>query len=70
MPEHGSDGAELWVVPTDGGEARKPEFATHGAFIGELNVHPDGKRIAYSVKSWQKEYWVLENFLPASAGAK
>ena len=69
-PEHGADGGELWVVPADGGQARKTELVTHDAFVGELNVHPDGKRIGYSMKSWQKEYWVLENFLPASAAAK
>ena len=69
-PEHGADGGELWVVPAEGGEARKTELTTHDAFLGELNIHPDGKRIGYSVKSWTTEYWVLENFLPGLAAAK
>jgi hypothetical protein len=55
---------------SDGGEARKTELASQGTFIGELNVHPDGKRIGYSVKSWKTEYSVMENFLPALAAAK
>ncbi len=69
-PEHGADGGELWVVPAEGGEARKTELTSHDAFLGELNIHPDGKRIGYSVKSWKTEYWVLENFLPGLAAAK
>jgi hypothetical protein len=34
--------------------------------MGELRVHPDGKRIAYSVRGNGAEYWVMQNFLPAA----
>jgi Tol biopolymer transport system component len=55
----------LWVVPAEGGQARKTDLTVKG-FLGGLNVHPDGKRIAYSVGSGRREYWVMENFLPGS----
>lgn len=55
----------LWVVPAEGGQARQTDLIVKGSLSG-LNVHPDGKRIAYSVSSTRREYWVMENFLPGS----
>jgi len=55
----------LWVVPAEGGQARQTDLTVKG-FLGGLNVHPDGKRIAYSVNSRRAEYWMMENFLPGS----
>lgn len=55
----------LWIVPADGGQPLKTDLTTKGE-LGELSVHPDGKRIAYSVSNFKMEFWVMENFLPAS----
>jgi Tol biopolymer transport system component len=51
----------LWAVPAEGGQARQTDLTVKG-FLGGLNVHPDGKRIAYMVWSHRPEYWVMENF--------
>jgi Tol biopolymer transport system component len=53
----------LWVVPAEGGQPRQTDLIVKGSLSG-LHVHPDGKRIAYSVSSTRREYWVMENFLP------
>ena len=58
--------SELWIFPTDGGEARKSDLVINAGRLGDLSVHPDGKRIAYSVSTNKTEFWVMENFLPGS----
>ena len=60
------DRGELWVVPADGGEARRTEL-TFAAQAGWLSVHPDGKRITYTINQSGNEYWVMNNFLPPPA---
>jgi Tol biopolymer transport system component len=57
--------ADLYRVSRDGGEAEKIEVGMR--FIRFLNVHPDGRRIAfYSSGDMppQSQVWVMENFLP------
>lgn len=59
---------ELWQVPTDGGSARKLAVNLDGAIggqLGKLRLSPDGRQLAYVAgRSYQRETWVLENFLP------
>jgi Tol biopolymer transport system component len=59
---------ELWQVPTDGGTARKLAVTLDGAIdgqLGKIRLSPDGRQLAYVAgRSYQRETWVLENFLP------
>ena len=61
----------LFRVSADGGEAQKIDLAMAG--FRHLSVHPDGQRIAFSSEGAnyaQAQIWVMENFLPKSAGDK
>jgi Tol biopolymer transport system component len=53
---------ELWMIPAEGGEARKLGLTIDR--ILELSIHPDGQRIAFSSGGPGAEVWVMENFLP------
>lgn len=63
-----SSGGRLAAVPAGGGEPRwldlrvvpEPQREEH------LDVHPDGRRIAFMAGTTRMELWMLENFLPAS----
>jgi Tol biopolymer transport system component len=65
---------ELWLLPIDGGAARKLELhLDRNPFLGmnPLSVHPDGKHVAYMLGgarqlASQQSVRVLENFLPKS----
>jgi Tol biopolymer transport system component len=76
----GRDGMELWFVPVDGGQPRKidlpvttrksvgPGSWTGG--MGGFRLHPDGRRLAYTLNGRRREVWVLENFLPRTNETK
>jgi Tol biopolymer transport system component len=57
------DRGQLWAVPAEGGQARRTELTFTGQ-AGGLSVHPDGKRITYTMSHSGNEYWVMNNFLP------
>ena len=57
-------GSALWVVPAEGGEARRTELVLSQR-IGEVSLDPDSERLVYSTGSRRTEFWVMENFLPA-----
>ena len=60
---------ELWRVSAAGGTPRKLDLAIEG--MHNLRIHPDGRRIAYTVGSgYMPEVWVMENFLPELPAAK
>ncbi len=63
MPANEPRASQLWIVPTNGGKARKAELTIQGG-PRELNIHPDGKRIVFSTVERKTDYWVMENFLP------
>jgi Tol biopolymer transport system component len=59
-----SDTIELWQANVESGEARRILPATK--MIRDIGIHPDGKRISYTVNpSFQAEVWVLENLSAA-----
>ena len=62
-PQHEMPRTELWRVPVAGGEAQRTGLVIDGA-IGELRIHPDGRRIAFTLRQETDELWVMENFLP------
>jgi dipeptidyl aminopeptidase/acylaminoacyl peptidase len=53
---------ELWRIPSEGGEPEKFDL-TAGGLI-DLNIHPDGSRIAFTLWRVDEQVWVMENFLP------
>lgn len=56
---------ELMRIAAGGGEPLRLQLDEEDA-RSHISIHPDGKRIAFSVNSTSQEVWVLENFLPAS----
>ena len=63
-------GAQLWLVPIDGGAPRKIDVALSNPATA-IRVNPDGRQIAYVFGQNTFEVMVLENFLPkARAEAK
>jgi hypothetical protein len=64
-------GVELWRISAAGGEPQKLDIELPR--MDHLRIHPDGRRIAFSARSFeaeQREVWVLENFLPQLADSK
>jgi Tol biopolymer transport system component len=53
---------ELWMIPTEGGKPRNLGLTMDS--INNINIHPDGKRIAFVSYKGGEEIWVMENFLP------
>jgi hypothetical protein len=38
--------------------------------VGELSIHPDGRRIAFTAGSRKEEVWVMDNLFPAAQTAR
>ena len=55
----------LWRVPTDRGEPQEL-LAMEGLRVPIPNIHPDGRRIAFTAgnRLGTEEVWVMQNFLP------
>ena len=67
----GEEKWDIWVVPVEGGEARKLGLALNE--IEYISPHPDGSRIAFvsfGPMLHGPEVWVMENFLPADKAKK
>ena len=59
--------AEMWYVNVSEGQPERIGLTTRGPRWG-LDVHPDGRRIAYTSGVGSAELWVMENFLPVEGG--
>ena len=57
-----TNGKALWIVPAAGGPVRQTDLKLPGS-IGQLSMHPNGKRIAFTNSTSTTELWALENFL-------
>jgi Tol biopolymer transport system component len=66
---HPGNNTDLWVIPVDGGETRTVKL---GAKARGMRLHPDGKRIAFTIGPLYEsgEVWALENFLPKDKTSK
>ena len=53
----------MWFIPAEGGEPQSLGL-TIDASPRVLSLHPDGRRMAFSVRQPNAEVWVMENFLP------
>jgi hypothetical protein len=66
--------AELWIVPATGGVPKKIAVAPSShPVIGEVTWHANGEMIfvtGSSGKAAWYEHWIMEDFLPKSAGGK
>jgi Tol biopolymer transport system component len=63
-----SEARNLWRIPAEGGIPVKYDLVMDG--LENLRFHPDGNRLAFSSWHIEAEAWVMENFLPKSAGGK
>ena len=65
LPVRNPTKSELWIVPANGGEARRTELSADNLTrpVHTLSLHPDGERIAYSAGDSKREIWKLSNFL-------
>ncbi len=52
---------ELWRISATGGEAQRTGLAM--SRLTNFVVHPDGRRIAFTVAEGGGELWVMESFL-------
>lgn len=59
---------ELWQLSVADGNARRLELAMDE--LRDMDLHPDGQQIAYSIFTNKNEIWVMENFLPESQPKK
>jgi len=63
---------ELWLVPTTGAPPRKLDVDVRDwslGGVGQISLHPDGRRIAFLSGTLSNEVMVLENFLPGMSEA-
>lgn len=66
-------GGAVFLIPAVGGQARelcRPQIMTYGVLLPKLDVHPDGKRLAFDHYEYRHEVWAMENFLPETAASK
>ena len=54
--------SELWLVPVNGGSAKKIDFPSMRVF--QQRINPDGRTIAFASGEAAGEVWVAENLLP------
>ena len=54
--------SELWLVPTEGGDARKVDFPAMS--VRQMRMSSDGRTIAFTSGVASGEVWVAENILP------
>lgn len=59
---------ELWQISVADGEVRRTELAKDE--LRDINIHPDGRQIAFGVFTGGGEIWALENYLPATQSQK
>jgi hypothetical protein len=60
--------SELWGIPAKGGEPARLGFSTMGR-LARFSIHPDGKRMVFSLSERASEVWVMENVLPGVPSA-
>ncbi|MGD8538368.1 MAG: M56 family metallopeptidase [Candidatus Aminicenantes bacterium] len=60
----------IFIIPAAGGQARelcRPQTMMYGVLWSVLDVHPDGKRLAFDCYEYRHEVWAMENFLPMTS---
>lgn len=59
---------DVWAIPADGGSPRKLDLGHLKP--ANLQIHPDGHRVAIETAEQKVEIWMLENFFPTVTGKK
>ncbi|HEX4946336.1 MAG TPA: hypothetical protein VFZ34_06730, partial [Blastocatellia bacterium] len=59
---------ELWQLSIADGKAKRLELAMDE--LRDIDLHPDGRQIAFNIFKNRNEIWVMENFLPAAQSRK
>ncbi len=59
---------ELWRISSEGGEPQRAGLALVG--LSHFQLHPDGRRIAFTVATGGSEVWVMENFLAGLSASR
>lgn len=59
---------ETWYLDLSGGEPQPIGLTKRGSVQG-VDVHPNGRSIAYTSGTGGTELWVMENFLPGAGGS-
>ena len=59
---------ELWRISSEGGEPQRAGLASVG--LNHFQLHPDGRRIAFTVATGGSEVWVMENFLAGLSASR
>lgn len=59
---------ELWRASVEGGKPEK--LGVEMEIVSGLQIHPDGRQIAFSQRRMMFETWVIENFLPKKKQAE
>ncbi|MFC2158137.1 M56 family metallopeptidase [Acidobacteriota bacterium] len=70
LPEGGN---AVFIVPSAGGQARelcRPQTMTYGVLYSVLDIHPEGKRLAFDCFEYRHEVWAMDNFLPKMTAVK
>jgi Tol biopolymer transport system component len=55
----------LWVAAADGSGARQLEVRLGRSNIDNIEAHPNGRTIAWTVARFDQAWWMMENLLPA-----
>lgn len=58
----------VWKVPVGGGPAQKTELKADR--MRDLQLHPDGRRVAFTAGEGSDELWVLDRLLPVNGSSK
>jgi Tol biopolymer transport system component len=57
---------KAWRIAAEGGTPQQIGLQMEKLdYVGNVNFHPDGRRIAFTSNYNRNEVWALENFLPA-----
>lgn len=59
---------EIFTIPAEGGEPQPLGIGLHVLYY--LNIHPDGKQIAFVDEQWNNQLWVLKNLFGQAKPAR
>jgi len=59
---------DIFTIPAEGGEPQPLGIGLHVPYY--LNIHPDGKQIAFVDEQWNNQLWVLKNLFSQAKPAR
>jgi Tol biopolymer transport system component len=61
----GGQRQSLWLAAADGSGARQLDLRLGRSNIDNVEVHPNGRTIAWTAARFDETWWSMENLLPA-----